>query len=53
MLRKTLPSAEPITQFWDRDANERAALMQRVNGEAENFYDLPPDERASVYESDE
>jgi len=38
--------------FWDRTADERAERMRAAaeRGGAENFFDLPPEERARAYE---
>ncbi len=38
--------------FWDRPADERAALTSAAaeRGGVDNFFDLPPDERAQAYE---
>lgn len=39
--------------FWDRPADDRAERMRSAadRGGVENFFDLPPDERAQAYES--
>ena len=38
--------------FWDRPADERAERMRNAaeRGGAENFFDLPPEDRARAYE---
>ena len=38
--------------FWERPADERAERMRKAaeRGGVENFFDLPPDERAQAYE---
>jgi hypothetical protein len=43
---------ERVTSFWDRDADERAAVMRGAaeRGGVENFFDLSPDERAQAYD---
>ena len=40
--------------FWDRPADERADRMRRAaeRGGVENFFDLPPEDRAQAYEED-
>lgn len=40
--------------FWNLPADERADRMRAAaeRGGAENFFDLPPDERAQAYNSD-
>lgn len=40
--------------FWDRPADERAERMRRAAERcgAENFFDLPPEDRAQAYEED-
>ena len=40
--------------FWDRPADERADRMRDAaeRGGVENFFDLPPEERAQAYEKD-
>lgn len=40
--------------FWDRPAYERAERMRDAaeRGGVENFFDLPPEERAQAYEED-
>ena len=37
--------------FWDRPADERAERMRAAaeRGAVENFFDLPPEERAAAY----
>ena len=41
--------------FWDRPAKDRALRMRDASerGGAENFFDLPADERARAYGEDE
>ena len=38
--------------FWDRPADERAEHMRKAadRGGVENFFDLPPEDRARAYE---
>lgn len=38
--------------FWDRPVDERAERMRKAadRGGVENFFDLPPEERAQAYE---
>lgn len=40
--------------FWDRPADERAAVMERAaeRGGVTDFFDLPPEERAAAYEQE-
>ena len=40
--------------FWDRPADERAERMRAAaeRGGAENFFDLPPEERAAAYDGE-
>lgn len=39
--------------FWDRPADERAERMRNAEdrGGVDNFFDLPPEERAQAYDS--
>lgn len=41
--------------FWDAPADERAERMQIAaeRGGVENFFDLPPEERAICYDEDD
>ncbi|MFY2995904.1 hypothetical protein ACOTH8_21515 [Achromobacter xylosoxidans] len=41
--------------FWDRPADERAAIMERAaeRGGVENFFDLDPEDRAQAYHQGE
>lgn len=43
---------ELLASFWDRAADDRAAVMQSAaeRGGAENFFDLSPEERAQAYD---
>jgi hypothetical protein len=38
--------------FWDRPADDRADRMRAASerGGVDNFFDLPPEERAQAYE---
>lgn len=40
--------------FWDRPADERAERMRTAaeRGGVENFFDLPPEERAAAYDGE-
>lgn len=42
------------SSFWDRPADERAALMERAaeRGGVTDFFDLSPEERAATYEQE-
>lgn len=41
--------------FWDRPADERAAIMEHAaeRGGVENFFDLEPEDRARAYSQDD
>ena len=41
--------------FWDRPADERAAIMERAAeiGGVDNFFDLDPEDRAQAYHQDD
>lgn len=41
--------------FWGRPADERAERMRKAaeRGGVENFFDLPPEERAQAYEDND
>ena len=43
---------DSTTGFWDRHADERAERMRKAadRGGVENFFDLPPEDRAQAYE---
>lgn len=57
MKSKNDDSIEPRVQvnngFWDRPAEERAALMEAAceRGGVVNFFDLSPEERVRAYDS--
>ncbi len=38
--------------FWNREPDERAARMELASerGDVDNFFDLPPEDRARAYE---
>lgn len=40
--------------FWDRPSDERAERMRKAaeRGGVENFFDLPPEERATTYQEE-
>lgn len=40
--------------FWDRDADDRAERMRAAadRGGVDNFFDLPPDDRAAAYDAE-
>ena len=41
--------------FWDREPEDRASAMNQAcdENDCENFFDLPPEERARAYDRDE
>lgn len=47
--------ADSNSGFWDRPADERAERMRAAadRGGVENFFDLPPEERAQAYAEDD